>query len=66
MVSSSERSQLKNKQEVVERFFIQIEKTLTPVKKRIKTKPILSSRIKRLEGKKELSEKKQMRRRPEM
>ena len=64
LVSSSERSQLKNKQKVVERFYILIEKALTPVKKRIKTRPTLSSRIKRLEGKKQLSEKKQMRKRP--
>ncbi len=62
IVSSSERSQLKNKQEVIERFFLLVEKALTPRKKRIKTKPTAASKIKRLKAKKQHSEKKQLRR----
>ncbi len=66
LASSSERSQLKNKQKVVERFFKLIETALTPVKKRVKTKPTLASKVKRLESKKLLSQKKQMRKGPEL
>lgn len=61
LVSSSERSQLKNKQLVTVRFFELIEKALTPQRKRIKTKPTLASKKKRLETKKQLSQKKQLR-----
>ncbi|MDX8339615.1 alternative ribosome rescue aminoacyl-tRNA hydrolase ArfB [Draconibacterium sp. IB214405] len=61
VVSSSERTQLKNKQKVVERFFDLVEKALTPQKRRIKTKPTAASRVKRLEAKKQQSEKKQQR-----
>uniref|UniRef100_UPI0032169CAB alternative ribosome rescue aminoacyl-tRNA hydrolase ArfB n=1 Tax=uncultured Draconibacterium sp. TaxID=1573823 RepID=UPI0032169CAB len=66
LVSSTERSQWRNKETVTEKLFILIEKALTPTKKRIKTQPTKSSRLKRLEGKKLLSHKKQMRKPPEM
>ncbi|MDB4583255.1 alternative ribosome rescue aminoacyl-tRNA hydrolase ArfB [Draconibacterium sp.] len=66
LVSSVERSQWRNKEKVIEKFFGLIEKALTPVKKRIKTKPTKSSRLKRLEGKKLQSQKKQMRKAPEL
>jgi len=65
LVSSAERSQLRNKENVIQKFFDLTVKALTPVKKRIKTSPTKSSRLKRIEGKKLLSQKKQMRRRPE-
>lgn len=66
MASGVERSQWRNKERVIERFFELLEKALTPQKKRVKTKPTQASRIKRLEGKKQLSQKKQMRKRPEL
>lgn len=66
LVSSVERSQLRNKEKVIEKFFTLIEKALTPVKKRIKTSPTKSSKLKRLEGKKLLARKKQNRKKPEV
>jgi ribosome-associated protein len=66
LVSSVERSQLRNKDLVTVKFFDLIEKAITPVKRRIKTSPTKSSKRKRLEGKKLLSKKKQNRRRPEL
>ena len=64
LFSESERSQLRNRAKVVSLFFELIEKALTPVKKRRKTQPTLASRIKRIEGKKKLSEKKDRRKTP--
>ncbi len=66
LVSSVERSQWRNKEKVIEKFFNLIEEALTPVKKRIKTAPTKTSKLKRLEGKKQLSQKKEMRKRPEL
>lgn len=66
MASSVERSQWRNKERVIERFFNLLEQALTPQKKRIKTKPTQASRLKRLEGKKQLAQKKQMRKRPDL
>jgi ribosome-associated protein len=66
LFSQSERSQLRNKELVTLRFFELLEKALTPVKKRKKTKPTKASKLKRLKGKKQLSEKKEMRKRPEL
>lgn len=51
LVSQSGRSQLQNKERVIDKFFLLIEKALTPVKKRLKTKPTKSSVEKRLESK---------------
>ncbi len=65
LVSSVERSQWRNKENVIEKFFSLVEKALTPQKKRIKTKPTKASKRRRIEGKKLLSQKKQMRKRPE-
>lgn len=62
LVSESERSQLANRQKVTELFYKLIEKALTPSKIRRKTKPSRASRLKRLEYKKQQSEKKQRRR----
>ena len=57
----SSRSQLKNKEESVEKFFALIAKALTPVKKRKKTRPSLASKTKRLDRKKQDSGRKQNR-----
>jgi ribosome-associated protein len=51
MVSQSERSQLKNKEKVAERFYLILNKALTPKKPRRATSPTLASREKRLESK---------------
>lgn len=51
LVSQSDRSQLKNKETVIAKFYQLLEKTLTPTRKRIKTKPTRSSVEKRLESK---------------
>jgi ribosome-associated protein len=52
LVSQSERTQLMNKKVVVERFYELVSKALTIPVKRRSTKPTLSSRLKRLEEKK--------------
>ena len=64
LVSRSARSQLQNKIKVTEKFFELLEKALTPVKRRKRTKPTLASREKRLEKKKNLSQKKERRKPP--
>jgi ribosome-associated protein len=64
IVSQEERSQLRNKEIVIERFYTIIEKALKPKKKRVKTKPTLSSKLKRLKKKKIQSTKKQNRQIP--
>ncbi len=65
LVSEKFRSQLKNKQQVIEKFFSLIIKTLTPPKKRIPIKPTMASKEKRLESKKIQSDKKTSRKKPE-
>lgn len=66
LVSSVERSQWRNKERTIERFYNLIEDALAPTKKRIKTRPTKASKLRRIEGKKQLSEKKNMRKRPEV
>jgi len=66
LTSQSGRSQVKNKEEVINRFYELLEMALKPRKKRIKTAPPLASRIKRLEEKKRQSEKKENRKPPEI
>ena len=51
LVSQSERTQLMNKVVVTEKFYDLISKALTKQKKRKATRPTISSKIKRLEGK---------------
>jgi ribosome-associated protein len=51
LVSQSERTQLMNKNSVTEKFYELVSKALTQKKKRRSTIPTLSSKIKRLEGK---------------
>ena len=62
LVSQSERTQLMNKIVVTEKFYDLISKALTVQKKRRSTKPTLSSKIKRLEGKRVRGNIKRMRR----
>ena len=52
LVSQKERSQLMNKIVVTEKFYDLVSKALTVNKKRKSTHPTLSSKLKRLEGKK--------------
>ena len=66
LVSQVERSQWRNKEVVTDKFFRLVEKALTPAKKRIKTMPTKSSRLKRLESKKKMSQKKQLRQLPKL
>ena len=58
IVSQSTRSQLKNRDDSIRKFYELIEKTLKPVKKRISSSPTYNSKLKRLEDKKQQSEKK--------
>jgi ribosome-associated protein len=59
--SQTERSQLKNKEKVMEKFYQLLTKALTPKKKRIRTSPTLASKEKRLEGKRLKSQVKESR-----
>ena len=58
LTSSSERSQLQNRQTVIDRLHRLIEQALTPRRKRIPTKPTRSSRERRIARKKQHSQKK--------
>jgi ribosome-associated protein len=66
IVSDATRSQLRNKQDCIERFYRLLAEALKPVKKRIATKPTISSKKVRLETKKKIAVKKQQRRKPEI
>jgi ribosome-associated protein len=61
--SQKSRSQNMNKEDVVERFILMIERFSKPSKRRIKTKPTRAAKEKRIKAKKELSEKKIRRKR---
>ena len=61
ITSQSERSQLDNKEKVIEKFNTLIKKALTPVKKRTKTAPTAASKRRRLEEKLLRSRKKSLR-----
>lgn len=66
IVASTERSQYANKAAAIRRLEAMLNKTLTPVKKRVATKPSGAAKRRRLEKKKQQSEKKATRRwRPE-
>jgi ribosome-associated protein len=58
IISQTDRSQLKNKEKAVEKFYAIVTKVLTPKKKRKPTKPTKVSIEKRLETKRLRSEKK--------
>lgn len=66
LVSQSERTQLKNKERVIEKFYSLLAKALTPRKKRKPTKPSAASRENRLEEKRLQAEKKRRRTRDEL
>ncbi len=62
IMADTERSQLRNKEQAIKRFYSFLEWGLRPVKKRIPTKPSKASKRKRIEEKKKHSEKKIRRR----
>ena len=62
LVSQTERSQMKNKEKVIEKFYTLLTRALTPRKKRKPTKPSLASKEERLEEKRKQAEKKERRR----
>jgi len=66
LTSQEGRSQLENREIVVEKFFEAIEKALSVQKKRIKTAPSRASVRERLEIKKINAQRKQMRKPPEV
>ncbi len=66
IVSQSERSQLRNREKVNEKFYLLLSRALTPPKKRKATSPTKASREKRLESKRMNSEKKQIRRKTDL
>ncbi|MEI7830283.1 MAG: alternative ribosome rescue aminoacyl-tRNA hydrolase ArfB [Prolixibacteraceae bacterium] len=55
LVAQTDRSQLKNKEKVIEKFYLLLERALMPRIKRYKTKPTKASVEKRLESKRVLS-----------
>jgi len=61
VVSQSERTQLQNKEKVIEKFYLLITRALTPRKQRKPTMPSKASREERLEKKRQQSEKKERR-----
>lgn len=64
MSSVTERTQLRNKEKVKERFLNLLSSSLTARKPRKATRPTLSSRIEKAKTKTRLSEKKILRRKP--
>ncbi len=65
IVSQTERSQLKNKETAISKFYNLLAKALTRRKKRKPTSPTKISKEKRLEGKRKNSEKKGLRKKIE-
>jgi ribosome-associated protein len=61
IVSQATRSQLKNKEDAIEKLILLLEKNLKIQRKRKATRPTGASVIKRLETKKQLSQKKNLR-----
>jgi len=64
ITSESTRSQTRNKEDCIKKFYELIEKALAVEKKRVATRPSLAARKKRLETKRLQSEKKQLRKKP--
>jgi ribosome-associated protein len=62
IVSQSERSQYKNKQKAISKFYLLIHKALTPEKIRKATKPSTSSKAKRVDTKRIRAGQKSLRR----
>jgi len=63
LTSQSERSQIGDKEKVIEKFYHLLEKALTPKKKRLPAKPSKAQKEKRIKSKKLRGEKKSGRRR---
>lgn len=61
IISQKTRSQLKNKEDAVNKLYSMLSNALIPEKKRIKTKPTQTAKLNRLESKKKHSQKKQAR-----
>ncbi len=61
LTCQTNRSQLKNKESVLVKFYSYLNRALLPTKERIKTKPTAISKEKRLKDKREKSEKKERR-----
>lgn len=61
LVSQSERTQLLNKERVIEKFYLLLTKALTPAKKRKPTRPSQAAKEKRLDEKRMQAEKKERR-----
>jgi len=61
LVCQSERTQLKNKEAVIEKFYSLVYKTLKPRKKRKPTRPSAEAKEKRLENKRIRAKKKEQR-----
>jgi ribosome-associated protein len=55
LVAQTDRSQLKNKEKVIRKFYLLIERALMPPKKRYKTRPTKASIERRLESKRVVS-----------
>jgi ribosome-associated protein len=66
LVSEKYRSQSRNKESVIEKFFEILKNALTPPKKRIPIKLSKTKKKKRLENKKKQSDKKEMRKPPDV
>ena len=66
IVVQADRSQLKNKQAAIEKFFDLLTQVFTPVKKRRPTKPSRGSKERRLKTKRIGSEKKSLRKNPDL
>jgi ribosome-associated protein len=64
LTSQSERSQLKNKEKVIQRFYQLLNRALTPRKARKETSPTFASKVKRLTTKKIHGNKKILRKKP--
>jgi len=60
--SQSERSQIQNKKQVIDKLHDLVNKVLIPEKKRIPTKPSKAAKERRIQKKKQISQKKQLRR----
>lgn len=63
--AQSERSQVQNKKQVVDKLNALVNQILQPRKKRIPTKPTKAAKEKRISQKKKISEKKKLRRKIE-
>ncbi|PKP32601.1 MAG: aminoacyl-tRNA hydrolase [Bacteroidetes bacterium HGW-Bacteroidetes-16] len=65
LTCQTSRSQLANKEEVIEKFYALLTKALKPRKKRVPTKPGKGSIERKLKDKKRVAEKKQWRKKPD-